>query len=43
MPDILEEFTREFIDDFLKTLPVEKRLEGLSAEERLKISPQRNA
>jgi hypothetical protein len=33
MPDALEEFTRETIDWLLKTLPVEKRLEGLPAEE----------
>ena len=41
MPDILEEFTREFIDSFLKTLPAKKRLEGLSAAERMKdLSPE---
>jgi len=35
MPDALEEFTRETIDQLLKKLPTKKRLEGLSAEERL--------
>src|SRR5262249_1462135 len=35
MPDALEEFARETIDELLKELPVAKRLEGLSAQERL--------
>jgi hypothetical protein len=35
MPDALEEFTRQTIDEILKKLPAEKRLEGLSAEKRL--------
>jgi len=40
MPDLLEEFARETIDRLLKELPVEKRLEGLSAEEVVKgLSP----
>ncbi len=50
MPDMLEEFTRETIDELLKTLPaekllervpVEKRLEGLSVDELLAaLSPE---
>jgi hypothetical protein len=36
MPDALEEFTRETIDRFLKEIPLQKRLEGLSPEDRLK-------
>ncbi len=36
MPDILEQFAAETIDELLKELPVEKRLKGLPAEERLK-------
>lgn len=35
MPDLLEEFTRETIDQILKELPDEKRLEGVSVEKRL--------
>ncbi len=35
MPDLLEEYTRQRIDQILKSLSVEKRLEGLSAEKRL--------
>lgn len=35
MPDMLEEFTRETIDRFLKGLPAKKRLEGVSVEDRL--------
>jgi hypothetical protein len=35
MPDKLEEFARETIDQLLKELPAKKRVEGLSAEERL--------
>jgi hypothetical protein len=33
MPDMLEEFARQTIEQLLKDLPVEKRLEGLSAEQ----------
>jgi hypothetical protein len=33
MPNLLEELTRETIDQILKELPLEKRLEGLSPEE----------
>jgi hypothetical protein len=36
MPDLLEEFAQKTIDDLLRTLPVEKRLEGIPAEQRLK-------
>jgi hypothetical protein len=40
MPDLLEELTRQTIEQLLKELPVEKRLEGLSPEERVKgLSP----
>jgi hypothetical protein len=35
MPDALEEFTRETIDQLLKELPVAKRLEGIPAAKRL--------
>jgi hypothetical protein len=35
MPDLLEQFTRETIDDLLRKLPVQARLKGLSVEERL--------
>jgi len=41
MPDLLEEFARETIDRLLKELPVEKRLQGLSAEDVIKgLSPE---
>jgi hypothetical protein len=41
MPDLLEELTRETIEQLLKEMPVEKRLEGLSLEERVKgVSPE---
>jgi hypothetical protein len=36
MPDALEEFARETIDQLLKKLPPEKRLAGLTPEDRLK-------
>jgi hypothetical protein len=36
MPDALEEFARETIEELLNELPIEQRLKGLSAEERLK-------
>lgn len=39
MPDMLEEFTRETIDQLLKELPAEKRLEGLSPEQLLAALP----
>ncbi len=35
MPDALEEFARETIDQLLKKLPPEKRLAGLTTQERL--------
>ena len=35
MPQTMEEFVRETIDEILSKLPPEKRLEGLSAEQRL--------
>ena len=34
--DMLEQLTRETIDELLKELPAEERLKGLPAEERLK-------
>jgi hypothetical protein len=41
MPDALEEFTRETIDRFLKELPLQQRLEGLSAQQILEgLSPE---
>jgi hypothetical protein len=41
MPDALEEFTRQTIARILRELPMEKRLEGASIEERLAaLSPQ---
>jgi hypothetical protein len=36
MANKLDEFVRETIDELLKELPVERRLEGISLEERLK-------
>ena len=36
MPDALEQFARETIEELLKELPVEERLKGLSDEARLK-------
>src|SRR5438045_2684514 len=39
MPDKLKEFVRETIDELLKSLPAEKRLEGLPAEELRKRLP----
>jgi hypothetical protein len=35
MSNALKEFAREALDELLKELPAEKRLEGLSAEKRL--------
>jgi hypothetical protein len=41
MPDQLEEFARQTIDELLRKLPAEERLKGLSPEERLKgLSPE---
>ena len=39
MPDQLEEFARQTIDDLLKTLPAEELLKHLSPEDRLKGLP----
>ncbi|HKI35025.1 MAG TPA: hypothetical protein VKA46_24425 [Gemmataceae bacterium] len=39
MPDMLEEVARETIDRLLKELPVEKRLEGLTPEQRVQGLP----
>ena len=36
MPDKLQQFVRESIDELLKSLPPEERLKGLPPEERLK-------
>jgi hypothetical protein len=35
MPDMLEDFARETIEQLLKSLPVKKRLEGLTTEQIL--------
>jgi hypothetical protein len=35
MPDKLQEFVRQSIDELLKTLPAEERLKGLSPQQRL--------
>jgi hypothetical protein len=44
MPDMLEEFAREKIEQLLKELPVEKRLKGLSPDELLAaLSPEMRA
>jgi hypothetical protein len=41
MPDLLEEFARETIDQLLKDLPIEKRLEGLTPKQRLEgLTPE---
>ncbi len=41
MANKLEEFVRQSIDELLKTLPPEKRMEGLSPKERLiGLSPE---
>jgi hypothetical protein len=40
MPDKLEEFTRETIDQLLRELPVEKRLEGVPMESLLERVPK---
>jgi hypothetical protein len=39
MPDLLEELTRQTIDQLLKELPLEKRLEGVPIEKRLEGVP----
>ncbi len=39
MPEKLEEFVRQSIDDLLKSLPAEERLKGLSAEEIVRALP----
>jgi hypothetical protein len=36
MPDMLDQFVRETIDELLKKLPPEERLKGLPAAERVK-------
>ena len=40
MPDMLEQFAEETIEELLKRLPTEKRLKGVPVEERLIIGPQ---
>jgi hypothetical protein len=35
MPDKLQEFVRQSIDELLNSLPVKERLKGLSPQERL--------
>ncbi len=39
MPDLLEEFTRQSIAELLRELPVEKRLEGLTADQIARALP----
>jgi hypothetical protein len=39
MPDKLQEFVRQSIDQLLRSLPPEERLKGLPPEERLKGLP----
>jgi hypothetical protein len=39
MPDVLEQFAKETIEELLKEMPPEERLKGLPAEERLKGLP----
>jgi hypothetical protein len=44
MPDALEEFTRETIEEILRELPIKKRLEGLTLEQRLEgLTPEERA
>jgi hypothetical protein len=44
MPDMLEQFAEETINELLKNMPVEKRLKGLSADEVLAaLSPETRA
>jgi hypothetical protein len=44
MPDALEEFTRQAIDELLRTLPVQKRLQGVSPAQLLAaLSPEARA
>ncbi len=44
MPDALEEFARETIEELLKNLPIEERLKGLSADDLLRaLSPETRA
>src|SRR5712691_10935755 len=41
MPETLEEFVRQSIDQLLESLPAEERFKGLSAEElRKRLSPE---
>jgi hypothetical protein len=44
MPDALEQFAKETTEEFLKNLPAEKRLQGLSPDELLAaMSPEMRA
>jgi hypothetical protein len=36
MPDQLEEYVKQSLKNYLRKMPLEERLEGLSAKERLK-------
>jgi hypothetical protein len=39
MPELLDEFVRQSIDELLRSLPAEERLKGLSAEEIVRALP----
>ena len=39
MPDLLDQFVEETIEELLNELPTERRLKGLTAEEILKLVP----
>jgi len=44
MPDLLEQFAEETIEELLRKLPAEKRLKGLSPDELLAaLSPETRA
>ena len=44
MPDMLEQFAKETIEQLLKKLPAEERLKGLSADDLLRaLSPETRA
>ena len=44
MPDMLEQFAEEAIERFLKKLPPEKRIEGLTTDDLLAaLSPEARA
>ena len=44
MPDLLEQFAEETINELLKKMPAKKRIKGLSADELLAaLSPEMRA